>query len=89
MMTMISFLSSPFLSLTFSQDVCENAASAHPPPSASTHTPLCPMAFYSYVMIKTVRVGIEAILQVAREQHDRRMTGEGVPHCELDDVLGD
>lgn len=32
------------------------------------------MAFYSYVMMKNVRVGIEAILHVVREQHDRSMT---------------
>lgn len=36
--------------------------------------PLCTMAFYSYVMMKNVRVGIEAILHVVREQHDRGMT---------------
>lgn len=34
------------------------------------------MAFYSYVMMKDVHVGTEAILHVVREQHDGRMTQE-------------
>lgn len=29
------------------------------------------MAFYSYVMMNNVRVGIEAIVHAVREQHDK------------------
>lgn len=47
------------------------------------------MAFYSYVMVKNVRVGIEAILHVVREQHDRSMTEARAPHCRLDGARGD
>ena len=47
------------------------------------------MAFYSYVMMKNVRVGIEAILHVVREQHDRSMTEAVAPHCLFDSAPGD
>lgn len=46
------------------------------------------MAFYSYVMMKNVHVGIEAILHVVREQHDRSMTEVRAPHRLLDSAHG-
>lgn len=42
------------------------------------------MAFYSYVMMKNVRVGIEAIIHMVREQRDKSMTEERAPNCILD-----
>ena len=45
--------------------------------------PLCTMAFYSYVMMKNVRVGIKAILHMVRDQHDRSMTEVRAPCCPL------
>lgn len=50
----------------------------------STCMPPCTMAFYSYVMMKNVRVGIEAILHVVREQHDRSVTEMRTPCCLFD-----
>lgn len=51
--------------------------------------PLCNMAFYSYVMMKSVHVGTEAILHVVVEQHDGSMKQAGAPRCLLASAHGD
>lgn len=51
--------------------------------------PLCNMAFYSYVMMKSVHVGTEAILHVVIEQHDGSMTQAGAPRCLFDSAHRD
>lgn len=51
--------------------------------------PLCAMAFYSYVMMKNVRVGIEAILHVVRERHDRGVREARAARCLLNIARGD
>lgn len=38
--------------------------------SSSVWSPLCTMAFYSYVMMNSVRVGIKATIHTVREQRD-------------------
>lgn len=58
-------------------------------PRVPTCTPLCAMAFYSYVMMKNVRVGVEAILHVVREQQDRSVTDARAPRCLLGTARGD
>ena len=47
------------------------------------------MAFYSYVMMKNVHVGTEAILHVVREQHDRSLTQMRAPRRLLNAARAD